>query len=84
VGVDVADLLWPQPRVRERPPHRQLGADAVSRRLRDVVRVAGEPIAANLQAPCRWLCGSTLGRMWMQGGAAQVGMRTRLDSHVAS
>ena len=49
--IHVGDVGGAQRAVRERAPHRQRGAGAVLRRLRDVVRVAREAIAAHLHHP---------------------------------
>ena len=46
--IHIGDIGRPQRAVRERAPHRQRGAGAVLRRLRDVVRVAREAVAAHL------------------------------------
>jgi hypothetical protein len=48
VGIDVAHIAWGQPSLNQRPPHCQLRTHAVGRRLSDVVRVPGEPVAAHL------------------------------------
>jgi hypothetical protein len=53
MGIDIADLLRLQARVRQRPLHRQLRADAISRRLCDVMGVTGQPVATHLRHTTR-------------------------------
>jgi len=46
----IGNVRWPQRAVRERAPHRERGAAAVLRRLRDVMRVARHAVSAHLRA----------------------------------